>query len=63
MMLFDRNSTSEASLSTESNGQMVLFVTFVVLISIRSLLTEIGEALGSVLHLFLSLLPSAKPNS
>ncbi len=62
-MLFDRNTTSAASLNTESNGQMVLFVTFVVLISVRSLLAEIAEALGSVLHLLLSLLPSTKPNS
>ncbi|CAN5620288.1 hypothetical protein BH10CYA1_BH10CYA1_57350 [soil metagenome] len=62
-MLFERNTTSEASLSTESNGQMILFVAFIVLISIRSLLTEISEALLSVLHLFISLLPSAKSNS
>ncbi len=61
-MLFDRNTTPEASLTTESNGQMMLFVTFIVLISIRSLVAEITEAFLSVLHLFLSLLPSAKTN-
>ncbi len=62
-MLFDTNTTPEASLSTESNKQMVLFVALVVLISIRSFLAEISEALLSVLHLFLSLVPSAKPHS
>ncbi len=62
-MLFDTNTTPEASLSTESNKQMLLFVTFVVLISIRSFLAEITEAMLSVLHLFLTLLPSAKSNT
>jgi len=62
-MPFESNSNAEATLNTESNGQMVLFVAFVVLISIRSLLAEIGEAFLSVLSLFLSLLPSPKSNS
>jgi len=59
IMLFESNSNVEATLNSESNGQMLLFVAFVVLISIRSLFAEIGEALLSVVSLFLSLLPSA----
>lgn len=62
LMLFDSDTTPEASLSTESNKQMLLFVAFVVLISIRSFLAEIAEALLSVVHLLLTLLPSAKSN-
>ncbi len=57
-MLFDVNTNLEESLSKETNGQMLLFVAIVILISIKSLLTEITEAFLSVLHLFLSLIPS-----
>jgi|694.fasta_scaffold138076_2 hypothetical protein len=57
-MLFDSNQNSEACLDTESNGQMVLFVAIVVLISIRTLFVEIAEAMLSVISLFFSLIPT-----
>lgn len=57
-MLFDTHTDSEASLSTESNGQMLLFVAFVVLLSIRSFFVEVLEAILALVSLFLSLIPS-----
>jgi hypothetical protein len=57
-MLFDTHTDSEASLSTESNGQMMLFVGFVLLLSIRSFFVEVFEAILAVVSLCLSLIPS-----